>query len=436
MISAPNHQPLLNGNRKAFLLFLPLLLFSCGAFKKTVPPVEPSFPLADSVAVEHPNPDPPMDHPDPDPIPTENTAYSNVYFRGYSFKVPEHKSEFKIAIILPFHAGSKTPQQQMRADYMLEYYQGVQTAINAIEDLNSKYEVTIYDSRNDTNVLKQILRKSELKKMDLIIGPTDQEQVRIAAYFARENKIPLFSPVTIIDKMWSENSYFFNLCPSNEMKAAEFVAYIKSNHPKKKIIVVRDGQRFDKGFGSALISELEKQSTISYQAVNFSKDQKWKNLISKDAQYIVVHTCETKSDVNSSVTALMAVKDNVTVFSSDKWLEFTSVDYSFWQQLNLHFLSSDLSELGNAQSNEMRKRYRTLFNGDPSSFAYAGYDQMLFASELLNAFGEFFPLFIENKSFEYSNNTFALTKYNNCYQNRFLQIISFQDSKLSAINKF
>lgn len=406
------------------------MLFSCGAFKKT-PTEPPVIQPQEDVVVNPPDPDPPL-VPKP-PESTEELAYHKVYFRGYEFNAPLNKQDFNVAILLPFHIGLKTSQEQLRADYMLEYYQGVQLALQQIEELGAKFHVSIYDTKNDTLELKRILKKSELKKMDMIIGPTEQEQVSIAAYFARANKIPLFSPITVIDKCWTDNAYLYNLAPSNQMKARELISFIKQVHSDKTLIVVRDGKRFDKLFGEALVTELNAQTAVKYKIIDYGRLQSWRTLIG-DGQYIVLHTSEDKGVINTVVTSLMPLKSHVCLFGSDKWMDFTSVDYSFWNQLNVHFLAGDLAELGNPQSNEMRRQFREMFNGDPSPFAYSGYDQMLFAGELLNAFGEYFPLFIENKTFEYSNTRFSLIKSNNCYQNKFLEIIAFQDSKLVSVN--
>lgn len=430
MILAPNHRQPLNGSKKIAVFLLPILLFSCGAFMKVPEAVGLPLPEKDTVLVVN---DPEVEDTtaiDPE-TGGENMVYETVYFKGFQFRVPIHSSNFNIALILPFHLGMKTSQEEMRSNYMLEYYQGVNVALKTIEDLGSNYKVHVFDSENDTLVLKRLLRRSEMKKMDLIIGPTDDDQVRIAAYFAQKNKIPLFSPVTVIDRSWSTNPYLFNLNPSDEMQAEEFIQFFKAKHPKKKLIIVRDAGYFDKTFGKALVSKLNAQSSLHYEVLNFNKNTNWSAYI-KDGDYVVVHTTTDRNNMNATVTSLMKYKEKVTLIGSDRWLDFSSVDYSFWNQLNVHFISSDLAEQGTPQAVEMKRKFRSMYNGDPGRFAYMGYDQMLFATELLNAFGEYFPMFVQDKTFEYSNTRFTLTSFNNCYQNKFLEILEFKDSKLSS----
>ncbi len=429
MTSAPSHRPPLSGNKRLILLVLPVLLFSCGAFN-TLPTAD--VPDNRPVVTEDPVKEDPIQ--DPDVVPNQaadQTVYHQVFFQGYEFQVQAHKQEFSIAVILPFHKGYKSPQEKMRAELMLEYYQGILVALDELAGSGIRYTLKVYDSQNDSLVVKRILRKSELKKVDLIIGPTDQSQVLITAKFAKEHQIPLFSPITVIDDLSISNPYLFNLSPSNKVKAEEFVEYFKLNHYGKKLILVRDGGRFDRGFGSALIKALE-GSGINSQVVSYGRDQSWNGLLNASS-HVIVHLSEDKSKVNTSVTAMMGTKKEIFLYGSDRWLDFSSVDFSFWNQLNVHFITDDLAETGNARSLEMRRSFRTKYNGDPSNFSYAGYDQMLFAGQLLHAFGEYFPTFVTGHTFEYSNSRFKLEEINNCYHNRYLHIIAFKNNKLEAI---
>lgn len=430
MILALNHLQPLNGSKNIAIFLLPILLFSCGAFKKVPEVLGLPLPEKDTVLVINHEESADTTAFEPS-VGEEEMVYETVLFKGYEFKVPIHSSNFNIAVILPFHLGRKTSQEEMRSSYMLEYYQGINVALQSISDLGSKYKIHVYDSENDTLVLKRLLRKAEMKKMDMIIGPTDEDQVRIAAYFALKNKIPLFSPVTVIGKSWSANPYLFNLNPSDDIQAKEFIDFIKAKHPNKKLVIVRDASYFDRTFGKALVSRLNAQSSLHYEVVTFNKNTNW-NAYIKEGEYLVLHTTTDRNNMNASVTSLMKYKEKLTLIGPDKWLDFTSVDYSFWNQLHVHFISSDLAEQGTPQAVEMKRKYRSLYNGDPGRFAYMGYDQMLFATELLNAFGEHFPMFVQDKTFEYSNTRFTLTNHNNCYQNRFIEVLEFKDSKLSS----
>jgi ABC-type branched-subunit amino acid transport system substrate-binding protein len=433
MISAQNHLQLLNGNKLLGLFIIPLMLISCGAFKKTQPVAWPD----DDVIVVNPDKNTPKkDDPvkdDKDDKDEETLVYSMVTFKGEQFKVPISKSKtFEIAILLPFHSdNTNSSKDKRRADLMLEYYQGIRLAIPEIENLESKFSLRFYDTDNDTTKLKNILMKPELGKMDLIIGPTSEDQLKIAAYFARKREIPLFSPLTTMEKLWSNNPYVYNLNPSDQMKAMEFLDYFKKHHKDEKLLIVRDGKRFDKSFGKALVNECIAQK-IDFSKVAYNQYLTWNDFLGSK-KTVVLHTSENKTAMNYAVSGLLSRADDVTLVGSDEWMDFSSVDYKQLERLKITFISTYKAQTPNDMSKAVQKDYRMEYNNDPSWYTYMGHDQVLFACEILDAFGSYFPLFIEGKTVSYANTDFTLKKTNTCFQNKYLEIFQLRDMELKIV---
>lgn len=438
MISVPNRLPLLSGNRLLGVVLIPLLLISCGAFKKTAKVEWPE----DDVIVVNPEKDSTagkydtktQDEVDAKEVKEEKTlVYSSVYFKGENFNVPQHKQNFDIAILLPFHSdAANSSTDTRRSDLMLEYYQGVRIAIPEIERLASSFKIHFYDTDNDTAKLKLILNNPEMEKMDLIIGPTDDAQVRIAAYFARKREIPLFSPITTTDKLWSNNPYVFNLNPSDQMQAMQFLKWFKKAHKGEKLIIVRDGKHFDKGFGKALVDECVAQK-INFSSVAFSKYLRWNDYLS-EGKNVVVTTSQDKTNMNYTVTGLLNKANRVTLVGPEDWLSFTSVDFNQLERLKVTYISTNKANVPNKFSTHVMQDYRLNYKDDPSWYTYMGHDQILFACEVLDAFGKYFPLFIEGKSIPYANTNIELTKTATCFQNKYIQLFELRDMELRAIS--
>jgi ABC-type branched-subunit amino acid transport system substrate-binding protein len=435
MISAPNHQQPLNGNKFLAYLLLPILLISCGAFKKSQ---KTEWPEDDGIEVANIS----DDEPDKPISATKGLkeknevklVFSTVLFKGEPYKVPVHKNNFEIAVLLPFHSDvSNSSSDKRRSNFMLEYYQGMKLAVQEVDKLGSKFKIYFYDTDNDTTTLINILKNPELDKMDIIIGPTDKAQVKIAAYFARKHQIPLFSPITSMTSTWSNNPYIFNLNPSDQMQAREFLNYYKKHHKDEQLFLIRDGEYFDKNFGAALIAECKAQN-VTVTSISYDRSLKWSDYLG-DSRAVIVHTSDNKTNVNFSVTSLLSMAPNVTLVGPDKWLDFSSVDYSQWEKLNITFIGKNKAQLHNDKSKEMVSQYRLLYNDDPSWYTYMGYDHLLFSCEVLNAFGEYFPLFIEGKDLAYTNTNIKLNKEGNCFQNQYITILQLRDSKLIDVTQ-
>lgn len=439
MISVLNRQRQLSGNKPfSFLLLVPFLLLSCGAFKKSQPTPWPKDDEIGDVSKDDRNPDG-NDKNDSVPKSDEtkskndkNKKYEVVYFKGDRYKVPVHKDKFEIAVLLPFHTdASNTSTDKKRADLMLEYYQGMKLAIPRVEQLQSAYHITYYDTDNDTNELKKILRRPSVESADLIIGPTDEDQVRIAAYFARKREIPLFSPITTVESLWSDNPYVFILNPSAKMQAQEFLNYFNDKHNGEKLIIVRDGKFYDRTFGEAIVHECNKRS-VNYTTVSYNNWIKWGDYLSPKGN-VVLHTSRSKTALTSVVTGLFSKANEVTLVGPDDWMDFSSVDYKQLEKLNITYLSTNKAQIPNDMAEDVYLEYTTVYKGTPSWYTYMGYDQLIFACEALDAFGTYFPMFLENKSIPYSNTDFRLIKSDNCFHNLYLEVFQLREGEILKV---
>ncbi|MDA8886627.1 ABC transporter substrate-binding protein [Bacteroidia bacterium] len=410
------------------------MLISCGAFKKTQPVIWPE----DDIIVVTPTKDKDLpekeDKPKVEEKNKEALVYSMVTFKGEEYKVPVHKKDFEIAVLLPFHTDSVNSSiDKRRSDVMLEYLQGMKLAVSEIEKLQSSFKIRYFDTDNDTNKLKTLLKKSVIENADLIIGPTDEDQVIIAAYFAKKREIPLLSPMTTLNKLWSDNPYVFFLNPSDQMQAMEFLRYFKENHKDEKLLIVRDGKYFDKTFGKALVDECIAQK-IEFEKVAYSKYLKWENHLGAE-KTVIVHTTQSKTNLTFSVSGLLAKSDKITLIGSDKWMEFSNIDYGQLERLSVTYLSTSKAQVPNELSTGLIRNYRGMYKGVPSWHTYMGYDQLLFACETLDAFGKYFPIFIEGKALNYSNSNMEFKKTSSCFQNKYLQLYQLRDREIIPFYK-
>ena len=115
-------------------------------------------------------------------------------------------------------------------------------------------------------------------------------------------------------------------------------------------------------------------------------------------------------------------------------LDFNDVNHTQWEKLNITFVTENKSQVANPYSNQMKVAYRMDYRDDPSWFSYMGYDHLLFACEILDAFGNYFPLFIEDKEITYSNTNFSMKRTDSTFQNQYLGIFKLVDGQLTIEN--
>ena len=75
----------------------------------------------------------------------------------------------------------------------LEFYEGVQLALDSLNNEGARLEVFVYDTRSATETLEQQLAKPELADVSLIIAHCSNNEVRILSETALQKKIPVIN---------------------------------------------------------------------------------------------------------------------------------------------------------------------------------------------------------------------------------------------------
>ncbi|MDB9791647.1 hypothetical protein OAB43_02565, partial [Bacteroidia bacterium] len=164
----------------------------------------------------------------------------------------------------------------------------------------------------------------------------------------------------------------------------------------------------------------------------FSRYMNWNDFLSA-GENVVVNTSQDKTNMNSAVTGLLSQSDRVTLVGPEDWMSFTSVDFNQLERLKITYISTNKANVPNKFTTQVIENYRSSYKDDPSWYTYMGHDQVLFACEVLDAFGKYFPLFIEDKSIPYANTNIKLTKTNTCFQNKYIQLFELREMELRSI---
>ncbi len=358
---------------------------------------------------------------------------SETFFHGEYYKVAPHKEQFKVALILPFFYRARTNVERSYSNAVLEYYQGLEMALNELKDRGLNLSLYIYDNKNDTNTLKDILRKREIREMDLIIGPIGKEQIEIVSRFSLENGIPVFSPFTGVTESTKNNPLLYSCIPGNKIKARLLVDFLEKNHRDSKLIILRDGNTLDKEFVPYLIEELDRRRSISYMKEAYNRHNRWDILLTKDSANVVYIPSFFQTVVNSSIGGIFSSKREVTVIGENAWADFEDNDYNFWTKLNVHLVAYEYIDQQDSVVQNFRINFRELNFEDPSKYAYMGYDQMNFIGDFLMAFGEHFSLFISEKEFNYLTSSYNFIFDNGFNENSSLLFLKYQDHHLTPV---
>lgn len=428
MTSVQNRQPLLSGNSLLAILSA-LVLLSCNAFKV----VSNDNPVVHTEENTDEKTNPTADKKKEDgKVEETKPTLITVDFYGQEFQVEPHKTEFKVALILPFYYDAQTAVEKRTSNYMLEYYQGVKLALNNLEHYGIKMKLYVFDDENSDSKLKDILRKSSLSSMDVIIGSVGESHIEMVSDFGLTHDIPVISPFTSLDSLPEANRKLYCTTPSSMDKVDKVIEFVNKNYKSNSVIVVSDNQAYSESLKSGYLAGFQKtkKKNVAYETTDYNG---WGNVLTKDEETIIIVLSRNATTVSTTLSKIYQTKRSVVVIGDNSWSNFQDNDYKFWDKMNVHLVASDYVNDTSAAVKNFKINFRLVNRIDPGVYAYIGYDQFMFMGEFLLAFGEHFPGYINDREFRYLSSNFHYEYKDGLNKNTNVFILKFEDFELKPV---
>lgn len=121
----------------------------------------------------------------------------------------------------------------------LEFYEGVQLALDSLNQEGAKLEVYVYDTRSAKESLQQQLARPELADVSLIIAHCTNNEVRILSDIAQKKKIPVINTTVPNDAGTTANPYFILLNPTLKTQCEGIYRFIQKYYVLEPLVVFR-----------------------------------------------------------------------------------------------------------------------------------------------------------------------------------------------------
>lgn len=340
-------------------------------------------------------------------------------------------SSYKVAMILPLHLHNYNGPNVNRANIMLDYYQGFYLALKEYETQGLKIKVFVYDNEHDTTKTKEILEKSELRNMDLIVSPILDEHLHILNHFSSKYQVPVFSPFTAIDSLFPNNPLFFNAAPAKKTKAEFFYDYFRKSNPDKIVLIIKNDADWEKGFGPELLQLLETKKNIDYRLVTADEMAKAdSNFLPKWKNYLVYHGSEDSKGIKTLTTFFEKQKATFEIVGDYKPQTLKLIPAQKRKKYEIKIISSDFTNPMDSAVvlKDFKINYKFISNLNPSRYSVIGHDQASFISEILMKYGRFNANDFTGDIHLYYATKFLFKKDRHCNQNKGLFILKISDT--------
>ena len=358
-------------------------------------------------------------------------------------------SEFSIALLLPFYTDDiDTAKFQKnisaaipsKAYAAIEFYEGFLTSVDSMKNLGMNLQLHVYDAPNDSLQMIRILEKSELKKMNMIVGPFHNQPSVMVAEYCKRNHITHIIPFYQQSKILLGNKYAVKVCASSSTQVESVADFITAHYVKQNILVLHNGllkekssvQVFRQKANAKLGADSIHEIIFKTAGVNGLKEK-----LSLTKDNIIFIPSNDQAFVTSLVNSLRGIDKTykVILFGMESWSSFENLDINTIQNLELHIPSSMNVNYKDAATISFMKKYREKYKTDPSKYAFQGYDiGNYFLSNIKANGSDFTSKLNNNKQYGLQTNfDFYSTAVESGFENKSVFILEYKDFSLLPV---
>jgi len=275
-----------------------------------------------------------------------------------------------------------------------QIYNGTKIALLDLKDLGYNLELNLFDSKYDTNTIKEIFQDTLFKSSNLIIGPLFSENIKMMRIFSKNFHIPMISPYSIPSQALFNYPDLFKIQPSRSTQSKEMAKYIKNYKYHYNILLLSDIEdNKSKVYGSIFsdvyndTSYLLKDSLKPIDSILptlLKRGGDWTHLLDKlsnKKRNLIVITSNKVPFLTYAFNQIIEFsnsqnhyKSDFEIFGFEDLYRIKTIDVVYKNKFNLHFVSKGIPNLNSIRIAEFKDKYRGFFSAEPTKYAYLGYD--------------------------------------------------------------
>lgn len=276
----------------------------------------------------------------------------------------------------------------------LEFYEGVQLALDSLHKEGARLDVYVYDLRSSTQTLQQVLASEQFKGTDLILAHLNNSELWPLADAAAREKIPCINVNFPNDGGITNNPYFVILNSRLETHSQGIYRYLQRQHALSNIVVFRKkGVQEDRlqtafeNYGKATASVPLKMKFVTLED-NFDSTLLMQHL-SKDK----MTACVVGSfDLNFGLTvsqhlASFGAEYPVIVVGMPNWEVINEFSRPEYKNLEVVYGTPFYISSANMVANSIQEHFKSKYYMRPSDMVYRGYEAMYRFGKLLTLHG-------------------------------------------------
>jgi len=372
------------------------------------------------------------------------------------------KSEYSIGLLLPFYLDENDEMVENRSAlekrsiypksrFAIEFYNGFIMALDSISTDSCKFKVYVYDTKGDDSLrTKSLLLKPEIKTLDLIVGPLYYNNFKFVAEFAKQNRIPVVSPIKQNNKILLGNEFVFKAIPSKSSTINQICTLVVDSFKTENLLALAYEKAKEKSLIDLYIKAYNNQILSSADTIIYSSIKVLK--INTNIAEVVNNLKLNKNNIifvpasdqtfitnlfNYLTTTLnkKSYKDcQITLIGLEEWMKFENIDLEYFQKLNVHYCATRFIDYQDSSLVNFIGHYVEKTETYPSKNTFLGFDiAYYFGSNFVNQGTLFSSASMKEHNGLSINLKFFKTGIESGFENINSYILRFNDYTLKRI---
>ena len=307
------------------------------------------------------------------------------------------KSVYNVALMIPLYLNEidqvnmdtvpVNPEETYNSLRFIQFYEGFKIALDSLQMTGAKINVYVYDAVKDTNATRRLIGKSELKKMDLIIGLMYTRNFQIVAAFAQKYNIPIVNPISEREQIIEGNPMVLKVRPSLKSQVPELVEYLSKSFLNGNIIIIRDVQ----------FKDTEQPENLKQACMDKSMNVHLINgyvgafeAFSKEKENILIVFSDNKVFTLELFTKMNEFRNDykLTIIGLPHWDEMEGLEPEYLVNLRTHMLAPSFIDYDDPEVKKFVLRYQDSYKTDPDILAFQGFDIAFYFLSALTKYGK------------------------------------------------
>lgn len=271
----------------------------------------------------------------------------------------------------------------------LEFYEGVQLAIDSLQREGALLEVHVYDTKAGAPAFTDLVRSDTLNKMDMIFGHVTVNEAKLLADSAASKNIPFINVNFPNDAGVTNNPNFVILNSTLRTHCEELYRFLQKNFALSPIIVFRKkGQQEDVVLN--YFKEIEKTTAsvplkLKYVTLenNFGTQQLTPHLTANKTTVAIAGSLDLNfAQRLCQQLATLTASHATTVFGMPTWdvADFSKPEF---KNLEIYYSTPFYISPEDKNADALEQVFKTKYYSRPSDMVYRGYESVYHFGKLL-----------------------------------------------------